>query len=392
MKYSICSFALVPVLAVTVFCANSCSPALASNALGLTDSILRLGTTVPLSGPAAKDGNERQRAAEAIFGRVNANGGIHGRKIEFKILDNKADPVATRENVRTLIEDEKVFALFNIVGTPTVAAMLPLLKEHGVPLVGAINGSMLVRTPLIKTVFPVRPSMLDEVEAIAAEVVDTMKIQDVGLFFSEGIGTGARDAVRQALKKRGFELKWSTSHQRGSTEFAKSVDGFTRSKAKALFLFAPEYDAVGFMKALHAAGNYPQLAAANIVDAETALNKMGKDAEGMLIAGSYPYHRDTSFAIVTEYLADMKKAGFADNQLNSYNFEAYVNLALLIEGLKRTGRDLTREKLIATLEGMKSFSLGGIPLEISESNHQAIRSVYMMRIKDKKIVRLYKSQ
>lgn len=100
---------------------------------GVTNDAIIVGQSAPMSGPAAQLGQQMNRGAQLYFNAVNAAGGINGRKIELKVLDDFYEPDATARNTKTLIEDTKVFALFGYVGTPTSLAALKIANPAGVP-------------------------------------------------------------------------------------------------------------------------------------------------------------------------------------------------------------------------------------------------------------------
>src|SRR5436309_1741457 len=101
-------------------------PSFASAENGVSNDAILLGQSVALSGPAAALGTEMRLGAKVYFDSVNAQGGVHGRKIELRTLDDGNEPARTAPNTKKLIEEDKVFALFGYVGTPTSSAALPL--------------------------------------------------------------------------------------------------------------------------------------------------------------------------------------------------------------------------------------------------------------------------
>ncbi|MGZ5080587.1 MAG: ABC transporter substrate-binding protein, partial [Usitatibacter sp.] len=137
-----------------------------AGAQGVTDSQIVLGQSVALSGPAEQLGKDMQLGASLYFNAVNAKGGVNGRRIVLKTLDDGYDPPRAAANTKKLIDDEKVFALFGYVGTPTSQASLPIFTEAKVPFVGAFTGAELLRQPFNRYIFNVRASYFDETEAI----------------------------------------------------------------------------------------------------------------------------------------------------------------------------------------------------------------------------------
>ncbi len=115
---------------------------------GVTDHSIVIGQSVVLSGPSAELGQEMRDGAKAYFDYVNSQGGVNGRKIELKTLDDGYEPARAVENTKKLISQENVFALFGYVGTPTSKAALPVFTESKVPFFGAFTGAELLRDPV----------------------------------------------------------------------------------------------------------------------------------------------------------------------------------------------------------------------------------------------------
>ncbi|RJF98526.1 ABC transporter substrate-binding protein [Noviherbaspirillum saxi] len=125
---------------------------LETHAQGVTADEVLLGTTRPMSGPMASITNEFFVGAGTYMEHVNAQGGVHDRKIRLLSLDDGYDPARAVANVKRLIEKDKVFALFGVTGTPTNMAIMPLLAEGEVPSIAPMSASESLRKP-IKTCF-----------------------------------------------------------------------------------------------------------------------------------------------------------------------------------------------------------------------------------------------
>src|SRR5690349_7734841 len=104
---------------------------------GVSDAEIRIGMVNVQTGPASGLGRGMRSGAEAVFKAVNAKGGVHGRKINLLVSDDGYEPNRAVDETLKMIEEQKVFSLFGYVGTPTANAVLPIVKEMDVPLVGA---------------------------------------------------------------------------------------------------------------------------------------------------------------------------------------------------------------------------------------------------------------
>ncbi|HEY7238342.1 MAG TPA: ABC transporter substrate-binding protein, partial [Burkholderiales bacterium] len=140
---------------------------------GVSADRIVLGQSVALTGPAAELGIQMRNGAKTYFDHVNALGGVHGRKIELITLDDGYEPSRTAPNTKKLIEENKVFALFGYVGTPTSSAAMPIFTEAKVPFFGAFTGAEVFRQPFNRYIFNVRASYYDETDKIVEQVVST---------------------------------------------------------------------------------------------------------------------------------------------------------------------------------------------------------------------------
>src|ERR1039458_9280967 len=158
-------------LAVYLLSLALIAPGLSSAQSGVTANTVLLGQSVALTGPAAALGIEMRTGAKVYFDYVNSRGGIHGRKIELRTLDDGYEPSRTAPNTKKLIEEDGVFVLFGYVGTPTAAAALPIFTQARVPFFGAFTGAELLRDPFNAYIFNVRASYYDETERIVEQLV-----------------------------------------------------------------------------------------------------------------------------------------------------------------------------------------------------------------------------
>jgi ABC-type branched-subunit amino acid transport system substrate-binding protein len=139
--------------------------ALAAHAeTGVTDNTVLIGQSAAFSGPAQELGLEMRQGAKLVFDSVNAQGGIYGRKLQLVAHDDGYEPERAAANTRKLINEDRIFALFGYVGTPTSQASLPIFTEARVPFIGAFTGAQLLREPFNRYIFNVRASYFDETE------------------------------------------------------------------------------------------------------------------------------------------------------------------------------------------------------------------------------------
>ena len=137
---------------------------------GVDANSITLGQSAALSGPAQELGIEMRLGAQTYFNQINQAGGVFGRQIKLVSLDDGYEPERASANTKKLIGDDKVFALFGYVGTPTSNAALPIFTEARVPFFGAFTGAESLRNPHNRYIFNVRASYFDETEKIIEQI------------------------------------------------------------------------------------------------------------------------------------------------------------------------------------------------------------------------------
>ena len=109
---------------------------------GVTDTSITIGSTQPLTGPAAPGYSEISQASEAYFKYINDDGGINGRTINYKYVDDGYDPTKTVSQTRKLVQQDDVFAIFNALGTPTHEKVIDYLNTNKVPDLFVASGCL----------------------------------------------------------------------------------------------------------------------------------------------------------------------------------------------------------------------------------------------------------
>jgi len=345
----------------------------AAFAQGVTNDKILLGQSVALTGPAAELGIQMLNGAKAYFDYVNATGGVHGRKIELITLDDGYEPSRTVPNTKRLIEQDRVFALFGYVGTPTSAAALPVFTQAKVPFFGPFTGAELLRQPFNRYVFNVRASYYDETDAIVEQVV-SIGGKSIAVFYqNDAYGMAGLKGVEIATQKRNMKISALGNFERNTTNVAAAVKAIHAVKPDAVVMIGAYKDCAEFIRQMKKRGSGAVFYNVSFVGSQALADELGKDGAGVAISQVMPFPWGTAVPVVKQYQELSAKAGFKD-----YNFsavEGFVAAKLFVEGLKRTGRDLNREKFIDTLEKMNDVDIGGFYAGFSAKSHSASKFV-----------------
>lgn len=344
----------------------------------VTNDAIIIGQSAAMSGPAAQLGQQMNLGAKLYFNAVNAAGGVNGRKIELKVLDDFYEPEATTRNTKTLINDTKVFALFGYVGTPTSLAALKLANPAGVPFFAPYSGAMALREPFARNVFHVRASYNDETAAIIKQIRTTGLKHIAVVYNDDAYGKAGLEGVQHALKQpenKAVTLAAEASVERNTTDVKGALSAVLAKKPDAIVVISAYQTVATLVKNAQAQGYAGQFYNVSFVGTKALADALGAAGGGVIISQVMPYPRSASSPLVREYQKLLKAGGVSDFDYGS--MEGYIAARVFVEGLKRAGRDLTREKFISALESMGSTDLGCFAVNFSPSNHVGSKLVEM---------------
>ena len=340
---------------------------------GVTEKRILLGQAAVFSGPAAQLGIQMRNGITAYFNYVNERGGVNGRKLELVSEDDKYEAAVAPIASRKLIEEHKVFALLGYVGTPTGAAHLPVTTQAKVPLVGMFTGAEALRVPFNRYVFHIRASYYDETEKIVEQVVTTGGKRISVFYQADAYGEAGRKGTEIALAKRGMQIHSTGTVQRNTVQVQDAVKTISASEPDAIVMVSAYTACAEFIREMKKAGSGATFYNVSFVGSKALADALGDEGSGVAISQVVPFPWGTAVPVVKEYQALAKKSGYAD-----YNFsamEGFLYAKVMVEGLRRAGRELTREKLVDALERMQDVDLGGFYVSYSPKNHAGSKFV-----------------
>jgi len=344
---------------------------------GVTDQKIVLGQSAAFSGPAAQLGIQLYAGAKAYFDQVNSQGGVFGRKIEIQKLDDKYEADLAAANTKTLVEGGEVFALFGYVGTPTSNAALPIFTQAKVPFFAPFTGAQTLREPFNRYIFNIRGSYFDETEHLVDRLVN-IGVKHIAVFYqNDAYGKTGLAGVERALGKRNMQTTDTATVERNSTEVAKAVSKLLPKRPDAIIQISAYASCSAYIKEMRKAGYTGQFYNVSFVGSQALADALGKDGPGVVISQVVPFPWHEAAPIVAEYTKVMHKAGIHD--LNFSSLEGFIDAKVFVEGLKRAGRGLTRERLIAALETINTsnYDTGGFDVNFSPTSHNGSKFVDM---------------
>jgi branched-chain amino acid transport system substrate-binding protein len=334
---------------------------------GVTDREVLVGQFAAFSGAAAQLGQRMQAGIEAYFKAINAQGGVNGRQLKLVTRDDGYEPEKAKEAVKALIEQEKVFAFVGSVGTPTGLAAVPILTQAGVPIVGMFTGAQALREPFNKYVFHVRASYFDETERIVQHLT-TLGVKKIAVFYqNDAYGKAGLEGVERALAKRQLKAVATATVERNTVEVAKALETLLPAAPEAIVQISAYKSCAAFIKQSRAKGYGGQFFNVSFVGSKALADELGDAGVGVVISQVVPFPYIPSTAVVREYQQRMTEAG--EKQIDFSSLEGYLSAKVFVEGVRRAGRNLTRESLITAIESMHDYNMGGFTVTYGPKDH-----------------------
>ncbi len=342
-------------------------PSLISRAFAANSGVdareIVIGQSAVLSGPLSVAMNGFNVGAQLAFDAVNAQGGVHRRRIRYISLDDELKPDRTVVNYKALLAEHKVFALFGGVGSANIAAVTPLLQESGAPVIGSYACGDSARQKAAGAVYFVRAGYGREAERLVQHL-NTIGITRIsvahlavpgGVEVLESIRTSikALDASRDVVRSAGVKPDGSNAVEAGKE--------LAQGGAQTIIMFLAGPPVAQLIKTVQDTGASPTFYGISSVAGDQVAKALGSQLRGLAVAQVVPYPWSDADATSREF----RKLGAARNApVSYYSYEGYINGLVLIEALRRAGQAPTRESLHAAVRSMKT-RIGGMDLDFT---------------------------
>lgn len=344
-----------------------CSSALARNE-GVTADEIRLGASVVLSGPLGPQTVQYGEGSRLLFDAVNAQGGVHGRMIRYTTLDDGFDPARAVENTRRLLETDKVFMIFHSTGTAQTAAILPLIKEHRTLLFGPVTGASVFRDTFDPLVFHVRAGYASEATRIVSQLRQ-QGVSRVAVFYpDDGLGKTLLAELRKASEAEKLPFVAEIRLDPKQPDFAAAARQTEKTEAQAVIVATAGATFTDYIKQVQATSARPSFYGFSVASSDAVHRDLGPKARGIILAQIIPSLRNTTIPVVAEYLA-LLKAKSPKARPSAAQFDGFVHARLLVEGLRRTGRNLSTESFTKVMEDAGEITFGRFSVRYSPRSH-----------------------
>ncbi len=357
------------------------------NKTGVTDTEILIGSWGPQSGTAAGYGVV-DRTWDAYFKKINEEGGINGRKIKFIYEDDSYQAAKTQSIAKKLVEQDKVFCVVGGIGTANNLAVKDYLVENGIPNVAFATGSGALVNPPVKNWFGLLTNYTFEGTVFAQFSADTLGSKKVAVLYqNDGFGKEGQQAFVKAAKDKKLEVVAEVSYETGAADLSSQALKLQQSGADTVFFAAVPGPGAAATKEMDKLGYKPKQLLTFVLNDPSYFTAAGKAAEGVYTSSFTPLP-DSDDPKVAEYRDFMKKY-LPNEQIGSFSMWGYTGGQVFIEGLKRAGKDLSRETLVAGLESIVDWK-GSIAANISygPNNRAPQNSLYIIQFSNGKFNKL----
>jgi len=369
------------VVAALLLCTGPAAWSQQTIAPGVTETSVLFGQSAGLTGPASELGQAMRLGIQAAFNEANENGGVAGRTLELRSLDDAYEPEAAVANTRQLIEEDKVFALIGAVGTPTSRAALPVAAAADVPYVAPFTGAELLRTNAPENVINLRASYYQETEELVSHLIADLGIRRIGVMYQEdSFGKAGFTGVSQALARRDLEPSAVSVYRRNTTAVKTGLLDLIAARPDAVILIGA-YEPVASVIAWADVLDFePLMLTISFVGSNALARALGAQrAEGTVVSQVVPFPSADAPDIVVSYRRALTSVS-SDANPGFVSLEGYLAGRLAVEALERVGANLTRQAFLDGLLKGDDFDLDGFQVNFSDGDNQGSDEVFLTAI------------
>jgi branched-chain amino acid transport system substrate-binding protein len=341
-----------------------------------TDKIV-FGQATALEGPASALGQGMKMGLEAAFAEINKAGGVKGRKLELKSIDDGYEPTKSIGAVKKLLEEDKVFAITGAVGTPTAAATQPIATAAGAPFIGPFTGAEFLREPYKPLVMNIRASYFQETEAMVEHLTKDLGASKIAIMYQDdAFGQAGLAGVKKALDKRQMQLAGEGTFERNTVAVKAALLAIKKVEPQAVIMISPYKPAAEFIKLAKQIKLDATFVNISFVGSDALAKELGPVGAGVVITQVVPFPKDAAIPVIGRYHASLK-ASAPDAQPGFVSLEGYLVGRAIIAALEKVNGEPTRKALIEAVQKTGSFDLGGFKLAYSDSSNRGSDHVFL---------------
>ncbi len=335
---------------------------------GVTPTEIRLGASAVLSGPLGPQTLEFGEGSRLYFDAVNAAGGVHGRKIVYSTLDDGFDVKRAVENTRKLIDEQGVFMIYNNTGTAQTGAILPLAEESRTIIFGPVTGATAFRNKVNPYLVHVRASYADEARRIVSHLQETGISRVTVVYQDDGLGKTLLAELQQAAAAAKISFNAEVKLDPKAPDYPAAAATTERAQPQAVLLGVAGGTMTNYIKATLQTSLRPTFYGFSVANVDSIRRDLKEQARGIVLAQVMPPLRNTTIPVVAEYHRAVREKN-PSAAPSAFQLEGFVHAKLLVEGLRRAGRNLSTATFIKAMEDAGEISFGRFSAKYSPSSH-----------------------
>ena len=343
---------------------------------GFSDGHVLFGQSAALTGPARELGHAMRLGIEAAFHEANQGGGVYGRELQLKAMDDGYETYFAVSNTQQLIENEKVFALIGAVGTPTSRAALPLARSAGVPFLAPFTGAEFLRDRELDNVLNVRASYYQETEEMVSRLTEDLGITRVAVLYQDdSFGMNGLEGTRSALERRGLEPVAAAHYPRNTRAVKGASLKITAADPEAVILIGSYRPVVRTIELVRREMD-PVFMTVSFVGSNALANELGPSGAGVYVTQVVPLPDDENIPVVARYQRALSEYD-PKAEPGFVSLEGYLAGRLAVAGLEACGPDLSRACLLQSVRNAGAIEIDGIQLEYGPDDNQGSDAVFL---------------
>ena len=348
---------------------------------GVFDDYILFGQSAAFSGPANELGINMRLGIKAAFQEANQRGGVNGRHLELKFMDDAYEPEAAITNTKQLIED-RVFALIGAVGTPTSRSATPVAAEEGIPYVAPFTGAAFLRDPEWQNIVNLRASYNQETEEMVERLTQDLGIERIAVMYQDdSYGRAGYNGATSALARRGMEPVSVGLYPRNTLAVKTGLLDLRKGNPEAVIIIGAYQPVAALISWARFTGLDPIFMTVSFVGSNALAEELSSmegrsSGAGVFVTQVVPFPTDTSLPIVQSYhsaLSDFAPAA----EPGFVSFEGYLAGRLAIAALERCGQDVTRSCFLNIIRNEEPVNLDGFQLRYGPDDNQGSDAVFL---------------
>ena len=353
------------------------TPAAFANDAGVSEREIVLGQSAVLSGPLGTALQAFNSGARLVFDAINASGGVYGRRLKLVSLDDELKPDRAVANYKALLSEHRVFAFFGGVGSGTIAAAAPVLRESHAPMIGNYALADATRDKAQGAAYFVRATYRREAEKLVQHLSTLGMTRIAVAHLANPGGDEVLAQVRKAVQAHGqADVAGSAAVQNDGNNVAEAARTLAAAQAQVVIMFLSGPPIARLTQTMWDSGASPAFYGMSVVAGDVVAQALGGRLRGLATSQVMPYPWSESDPTAREY---RNRCGAARTPVGYASFEGYVNALVMFEALRAAGRAPTRDSLHQGIRSLR-VRVAGIEVDFTGQSHTGSRFVELAHV------------